>query len=103
MTISQYAAAALLNSLAGKTSDFGALASRPTLYVGLFTDAGPNEAGSGGSEVSGNNYARVATAPSDWGTATDADPSVIANTEDVTFPAASGAWGTVQTLSLIHI
>ena len=47
------------------------------------------------TEPVGNSYARVATATADWGTATLADPSAIANVNAITFPQASGAWGTV--------
>jgi len=84
---------ALLNSLFGKTSNFGALASRPTLYVGLSTTT-PTMAGANVTEPSGNNYARVATAASDWNAATSADPSVVDNANAITFPQASGSWGT---------
>ena len=94
MSFSNRTAQALLNSLMGKTSNFGALASRPTVYVGLSTTA-PTEAGGNVTEPSGNGYARVETAPADWNNATDADPSVVSNAAAITFPAASGAWGTV--------
>lgn len=95
MSFSNRTAQALLNSLFGKTSNFGALASRPTLYVGLSTST-PAEDGTGVTEPSGNGYARVATAPSDWNDATLADPSVVTNGNDVTFPAVTGVsqnWG----------
>jgi hypothetical protein len=92
MSFSQYAAQALLNALAGKTSNFGVLASAPTIYVGLSTTA-PAEDGSNVTEPSGNGYARVSTAAGDWNAATDADPSVLSNANAVTFPEASGAWG----------
>lgn len=84
----------LLNSLFGKTSIFGALATPPTFYVGLSTTT-PTMAGGNITEPSGNGYARVATAASDWNTATNADPSVLTNANAVTFPTASGSWGTV--------
>lgn len=96
---------ALLNAMFGKTSNFGALASAPTIYVGLFT-ASPNMAGSGGTEVGGGSagsYARVATSASDWDAATSADPSVIANGAAITFPtlvAAGEDWGTVTHFGL---
>lgn len=94
MSFSNYAAQAVLNSLFGKTSNFGALASAPTIYVALFTTM-PGEDGTGGTEVSGGSYARVATVAGDWNAATSADPSVVDNANAVTFPEATGAWGTV--------
>jgi hypothetical protein len=94
MSLSNYAAAAMLNSLFGKTSDFGALASRPTLYVALFTTM-PDEAGAGGTEVSGGSYARVSTAPGDWDASTTSDPPTVDNSAVITFPEATGSWGTV--------
>jgi hypothetical protein len=62
-----------------------------SVYVALFT-AAPSDTG-GGTEVSGNGYARV-TMTAGWtitGTATRAE-----NTAAVTFPQASGGnWGTI--------
>lgn len=73
----------------------GAFASLANVYVSLHT-GDPGEDGQGAGEVSGNGYARVSTAPGDWGPAAGADPSALANTSTVTFPPASGgAWGTI--------
>jgi hypothetical protein len=58
-----------------------------TVYVGLYT-ATPSDAG-GGTEVSGNNYARTAVT---FGAAAS---GAIANSGAVTFPQASASWGTV--------
>ena len=58
-----------------------------TVYVGLFT-SDPTDAGSG-TEVSGGSYARQSatfTAPSNGATVSNAD---------ITFPQATGNWGTV--------
>ena len=66
-------------------------ATRPTAwYVGLFT-AAPSDTG-GGTEVSGNGYARVATGTiSVSGTATTAT-----NSAAIEFSAANGGnWGTI--------
>jgi hypothetical protein len=57
-----------------------------TLYVGLFT-AAPGEAG-GGTELSGNAYARQSCAMSVTG-------NTASNSANVEFPAATGSWGTV--------
>ena len=58
-----------------------------TVYVSLWT-TDPTDAGSG-TEVSGGSYARTAV--------TFAAPSngVTTNSADVTFPTATGTWGTV--------
>jgi hypothetical protein len=60
---------------------------RPTAwYVGLYT-AVPSDAG-GGTEVTGNGYARQAYGASSSGS--DAD-----NDADITFTASGGDWGTI--------
>lgn len=61
----------------------------PTVYIGLFT-AAPTDAG-GGTEVSGSNYARV-DASALFGAASG---TAIANDGAITFPTASGSWGTI--------
>lgn len=81
----------LLDSLFGKTSVFGALATAPTVYVALSTTT-PTSAGGNVTEPSSGAYARVATAAGDWNTATSADPSVVNNANAITFPQASGTW-----------
>lgn len=96
MSMTNYTENAILNSLFGKTSDFGVLASAPTLYVALFT-AAPGEAG-GGTEVSGGSYARVATVAGDWNAASGGS---ISNLNAITFPTATGAWGTVTHFALM--
>ena len=60
-----------------------------TLYVGLFT-AEPGEAG-GGTEVSGNGYARQSVAMTVSGTS----PTEANNDATVQFPTATGSQGTV--------
>ena len=60
---------------------------RPTAwYIGLFT-AAPGEAG-GGTEVSGNGYARQSAAFTVAGNA-------ASNSASIDFPAATGSFGTV--------
>lgn len=99
MTFSIRTAQALLNSLFGKTSNFGALASRPTIYVALSSTA-PAEDGTNVTEPSSGSYARVATAASDWNAATNADPSVVTNANPISFPAATGNW--LSSANLTH-
>jgi hypothetical protein len=77
----------------------------PVLYVGLLT-AAPSDSG-GGTEVSGNAYARVKAAASasqaltDWkSTQNDSLSSTgtggnTTNTAAVTFPTPTAGWGTV--------
>lgn len=97
MSFSNYTAQAILNSLFGKASAFGALASAPTIFVAL-SSTEPAEDGTNITEpVDGegagvDGYARVETAASDWNAATDADPSVVTNAEIVAFPTATGTW-----------
>ena len=74
-----------------------------TLYVGLLT-AAPSDSG-GGTEVSGNSYARVSVASSlaNWAGTQGAGTTVASsgtsgqtsNNNAVTFPTPSGTWGTV--------
>lgn len=99
MSFANRTAQALLNSLFGKTSNFGALASAPSIFVALSTTA-PAEDGTNVTEPVGNGYARVASVPADWNAATLADPSVVTNANAIQFPTASGAWGTVTHCAL---
>jgi hypothetical protein len=63
-----------------------------TVYIGLHT-ADPTDAGSG-TEVSGNAYIRQA--------ATFGAPSngVSTTTADITFPQATGSWGTIGWIAI---
>lgn len=58
-----------------------------TVYMALFT-AAPSDSG-GGTELSGNNYARTAV------TFAAASGGSIASNADVTFPVPSANWGVV--------
>jgi hypothetical protein len=65
-----------------KTASF----TQPTnIYVGLYS-AAPSDTG-GGTELSGNAYARVLC--NAWNAATSASPSVADNTAAITFPTAT--------------
>ncbi|MEM4134314.1 MAG: hypothetical protein QXV73_03880 [Candidatus Micrarchaeia archaeon] len=63
-----------------------------TIYVGLYTTA-PTDAG-GGTEVSGNGYARQSV------TLTAASGGSTSNASDITFPQATGDWGTIVAVGL---
>lgn len=91
MGLSIYAAQAIANRMFSKTSN---LDTPPTLHVALFTTL-PSADGSGAVEPSGNGYARVQTAGSDWTVATNAAPSLVENSSKITFPSSTGSWGTV--------
>ena len=76
----------LFDHLVGKTAY-----TMPTAYVGLST-ADPLDDASGLAEPSGSGYARVATVGADWNAAVGGGNS---NAQDITFPQASGDWGTL--------
>lgn len=64
------------------------------VWVGLFT-ATPSDTG-GGTEVSGGSYARVAVVRTGAGWNTAAGTLALSdNTGAITFPTATGSWGTV--------
>jgi len=77
----------LENALINATLRNTTYTSVATVYVSLWT-SDPTDAGSG-TEVSGGSYARTSV--------TFAAPSngVTTNNADVTFPTATGSWGTV--------
>ena len=78
----------------------GTALTQPTnLWVGLSTTT-PTATGGNVTEPSGNAYARVSTADADWAAATAANPSVVTNANAVTFPTATGSWGTVTHVTL---
>ena len=68
----------------------------PTIYVGLSTED-PTDDGSGLAEPSGNGYARVQTSSSDWNAASAGS---LDNANDITFPQATGSWGTITHFAL---
>jgi hypothetical protein len=75
-----------------------------TTYVALFTTAPTSDAGTGGTEVSGNAYARQPiTSSSGWAAITGGGTAVqqISNNGVITFPTPTGAgWGTVLAVGL---
>lgn len=103
MSFSNYTAQALLDSLFGNSSNFGALGSAPTIHVGLSSTT-PAEDGTNVTEPSGGSYARVATAASDWNAATLADPSLLDNANELAFPQATADWlsGTDLTHAVLY-
>jgi hypothetical protein len=90
MSKTDYLENALLAHQVGKTAY-----TMPTVHVGLFTGA-PSDAG-GGTEVSGGSYARKATTGADWSTPSGGS---INNANTLTFPTATGSWGTITHFAL---
>ena len=87
--MSNYLENALVNATLRNTT----YTSPATVYFGLYT-SDPTDAGSG-TEVSGGSYARQSAAfaaPSNGASATSAD---------VTFPQATGNWGTVAYFGIL--
>ena len=87
--MSNYLENALINATLRNTS----YTSPTTVYVGLFT-SDPTDAGSG-TEVSGGSYARTSVtfgAPSN---------GASTNSADITFPTATGSWGTVGWIGIL--
>lgn len=81
----------LLDTLFGKTSVFGALATAPTIHLAVSSTT-PTAAGTNFTEPTTGSYARIATVAADWNTATDASPSILDNVNDEDFPAATADW-----------
>ena len=79
-----------LDHLVGKTSY-----TMPTAYLGLSL-ADPGDDAAGLSEPS-DGYTRVATAGADWNASSGGSMS---NAQDITFPEATGNWGTVTHFAL---
>jgi hypothetical protein len=87
--MSNYLENALINATLRNT----AYTSPTTVYVGLYT-SDPGD-GNTGTEVSGGSYARVSVtfgAPSN---------GVSTNSASVTFPTATGTWGTVTHIGIL--
>lgn len=84
--LSTYLSDKLLDHAMGSTAY-----TMPTTYLALFTTNPTMPAGTGGTEVSGGSYARVAIA-SDWAAASAESKS---NNVTISFAAATANWGTV--------
>jgi len=106
MPFTQYSDTALLNSIVGHTSSFGALGSAPNLWVGLSSTT-PTADGNASNitEPSGGNYARVnATGNTVWTAATNAAPAYVVNgNAAITFGAATANWVSGSNLTYVVI
>ena len=74
----------------------GSITAPSTIHLGLFTvnPTESDEGSSGGTEVSGNNYSRVAITDK-FGTASGTGGSLSSATDITGFTATGGNWGTV--------
>lgn len=63
-------------------------------FIGLSTTT-PTETGSNFTEPVGNAYARVSTSGATWSAAVGGAPSTKSNAAQITFPVATGSWGTI--------
>lgn len=90
-SFSNYLENEILDHLFGK-----ATYASPTIYVGLST-SDPGDDGAGLAEPSGGSYARVATAATDWNTASSGS---LDNATAIEFAEASASWGTITHFAL---
>lgn len=99
MSFSNYLETAILNSLFGKTSDLGALASAPTIYVALCESA-PTDTTTGSTldESGYTSYARVSTVAGDWNSAS---AGALDNANTITFPTSTGGTSLVTHFALV--
>jgi hypothetical protein len=81
----------VLDHLFGKSSYVPA-----PIFIGLST-SNPGEDGAALAEPSGNNYARIETAASDWSSASN---GALANVDAIDFNEATGNWGTLTHFAL---
>jgi len=91
-SFSNYWEDAVLNHLFGKGTY-----TPPTIYVAL-SAADPGESGSTFDEPEGGGYTRVATAASDWNSASG---GLLDNASTIEFDAATDDWGTLTHFALL--
>lgn len=70
---------------------------KPTTYLALYTTTPTMPAGTGGTEVTGGSYARVALAGL-WAAASSQSKATNAN---VVFPTATADWGTLTGVGIL--
>ena len=93
---SDHTAQGILQHITGEAAIFV----EPTAYLALFTTAPTSDSGAGAVEPVGNGYARVQTSAATWNAAAGSGPSTISNAGAITFPTATGSWGTVVAFGL---
>ena len=90
--ISDYLANALLDHIFND----GSFSPPTNIYVALST-AAPGDTGANIAEPSGNSYARVSTAGTNWNAASG---RLKDNATAIEFPEATGNWGTLSHFAL---
>lgn len=91
----------------GATAPTGPGTILPYVWVGLWTTAGSlsdSATGSTANEVSGSGYARVSVAnnSTNWPAAEGATTGVKQNGTAITFPTATGSWGTINQFAILN-
>ena len=72
------------------------------IYVGVSTTL-PTEAGANFTEPSGGAYTRFPCTAATWTAATAGDPSSTSYGAQVTYPQATGGWGTLTHFGLFSV
>ena len=97
MPMTNQSHANLLDPTLGDSGGWGTLTGAPNVHIALSTTT-PHPDGTGSTEPVGNGYARQPAGAAVWNPATVASPSVKDNGTAVTFPQATGSWGTITHL-----
>jgi len=92
MSFSDYWENTILDHIFGK-----ATYTAPTHVYVAASLADPGESGTGLTEPSGGNYARVETDPADWSIAVDGQ---IENAAAIVFPTPTADWGVITHVAL---
>lgn len=61
------------------------------IYCAAFV-GDPGVAGTSGTEITDSAYVAFDSVPANWTAASDADPCVISNAVEISYPAAAAAW-----------
>lgn len=88
---------AVLDSFTGKT-----VYTPPTWYVGLSTTT-PNESSGNVTEPSNGGYVRQTLTAATWTAASGGEPSSTSYGGAISFPVATGGWGTVTHFILYSV
>lgn len=87
----------VLDDYTGKTAY-----TKPTWYVGLSTST-PDESSGGVTEPSNGGYIRQTLTAATWTAATSGNPSSTSYGGAISFPQATGGWGTVTHFLLYSV
>lgn len=90
--------ASILDDFTGKA----AFTPPTTLYVGVST-ATPTDAGASFTEPSAGAYTRFPCTAATWTAATTGDPASTSYGAQITYPQATGGWGTLTHFGLFSV